>query len=490
METKRSLRAVVTAVFLCLCLLLPVVKTDAAGGKTVYINGESVHIRKEATTKSTSLGKVSFTYATLNAKVDGQEAVSGSGTSWYNITCNGITGYVYGMYVTEISDTPVGDFDSTLNLFPESYRAGLTLIHSVYPNWQFVPEYLNITLDQAVECESGRKLISKSIVDGDENLKKEWAVTDTSNFAGKTTLEPGYYYATNAAIKNYMSPQNFLDTTYVFVFMPQAFDPNLQNTEGLKTVVKDTFLDNDTHISMLMNAGKDSGVSPYVLAATIISEQGANGGSNSLVAGYSIDGVKYYNYFNFGASGSTKDEIRLSGAQYAKSRGWDSPAASITGGAKMYSNGYISNNQDNYYYTNFNVKNITEADVASKTAKHQYASNLNDSGNKAFRLSKSFVTNTQSSITFRIPVYKGEGGTPGNPSTPSSPTSPSVKKGDPNNDGTINALDLAAVKKHILGVASLSGDGFNAADVTGDSKINALDLAAIKKHILGLATIS
>ena len=63
-----------------------------------------------------------------------------------------------------------------------------------------------------------------------------------------------------------------------------------------------------------------------------------------------------------------------------------------------------------------------------------------------------------------------------------------VVYGDANGDGRIAATDLLAVKKHILGVQTLTGAYARAAQLSG-SKIAATSLLAIKKHILGTAPI-
>ena len=63
-----------------------------------------------------------------------------------------------------------------------------------------------------------------------------------------------------------------------------------------------------------------------------------------------------------------------------------------------------------------------------------------------------------------------------------------VVYGDANGDGRIAATDLLAVKKHILGVRTLTGAYARAAQLSG-SKIAATSLLAIKKHILGTAPI-
>ncbi|MDR3345253.1 MAG: dockerin type I domain-containing protein, partial [Oscillospiraceae bacterium] len=62
-------------------------------------------------------------------------------------------------------------------------------------------------------------------------------------------------------------------------------------------------------------------------------------------------------------------------------------------------------------------------------------------------------------------------------------------KGDVNNDKKVNSLDLLLVKRHILGIATLSGDAFNAADINGDGKVNSVDSMKILRHILGIETL-
>lgn len=62
--------------------------------------------------------------------------------------------------------------------------------------------------------------------------------------------------------------------------------------------------------------------------------------------------------------------------------------------------------------------------------------------------------------------------------------------GDVNGDGTINALDLLKVQKHILKTSSLTGAYQKSADVNKDGTINALDLLRVQKHILGDTFIS
>ncbi|MBQ6661849.1 MAG: hypothetical protein IJM57_10630 [Lachnospiraceae bacterium] len=66
---------------------------------------------------------------------------------------------------------------------------------------------------------------------------------------------------------------------------------------------------------------------------------------------------------------------------------------------------------------------------------------------------------------------------------------PIIVYGDVNGDGAITALDLLYVKRHILGINSLSGVFLSAGDVKTGDGISALDLLYVKRHILGISAI-
>jgi hypothetical protein len=65
-------------------------------------------------------------------------------------------------------------------------------------------------------------------------------------------------------------------------------------------------------------------------------------------------------------------------------------------------------------------------------------------------------------------------------------TGSSNLKGDANCDNQVKANDLLLVKKHVLGIGDLSGQGFTNADVNGDGNVKANDLLLIKKFVLGI----
>ena len=60
-----------------------------------------------------------------------------------------------------------------------------------------------------------------------------------------------------------------------------------------------------------------------------------------------------------------------------------------------------------------------------------------------------------------------------------------ICRGDVNGDDVINVVDLAIVKKHLLGKIILKDEGFTLGDIDGDGNIGVVDLALIKKHLLG-----
>jgi len=55
---------------------------------------------------------------------------------------------------------------------------------------------------------------------------------------------------------------------------------------------------------------------------------------------------------------------------------------------------------------------------------------------------------------------------------------------DLNGDGSVNALDLAALRSHLLGITVLTGTNLVNADLNKDGQVDAIDYAALKKYLL------
>ncbi len=508
-------RKILSAVLCIIILVCSCVLTVNAESVTGFVNGTNVRIRKEATTTSEEIAKVSNVNVTINyTKEDGQEVSTGNKV-WYNVTYtdnNGTayTGFVYSEFVT-LNPQYVYDenFEKNLENFPESYREALRALHAKYPNWKFVANKFDLTFKDAVEAQYGvnnvqdtRKWVEFSY-GGNEWRDMRGYNADTDTWLVK---ESRWTYASRAAIEYFMDPRNSLNEGMIFAFMQQSYHEDENTKENLRTIVKGTFLeagydkdgdgnaDTDAYIDDLIVAAQSSKVSPYVLAATIIVEQGTDG-KTDLISGTYPGFEDCYNFFNFATSGSTTAEMVQSGLTYAKDNGWNDRTSAIIGGANKYADGYIDVGQDTYYYKDFNVVN--------KIWWHQYASALYDAWTNAKYLQKGCITNTDATITFSIPIFTNmpetacpapsvvviPEPTPNPDPEPAPPPEPVIKKGDTNDDGIINAVDLAAVKMHILGVKGLEGNAFKAGDVNSDGAINAVDLAAIKMHILGVKSI-
>ena len=372
----------------------------SAAASRAYINGTNVRIRSEAALNSATLDdstilcEVSRVFVYING-----EKKDAQGDTWYNVKYNGITGYIKNAdYVQLVNETVDKDFEAQLAAFPESYRNYLRELHAVYPNWKFYADNINMTLDKAVSLELVRKVTDlKSL---------SWRSMDLGSYdwgTGKwvTTEKGRWYYVSREVIKYYMDPRNFLNASYIYIFMQQNYDPVRQTEEGLRKVISGTFLEkgyggeNDAYVKDIMAAASSSKVNPYILAGTIIQEQGVNGTSDLISGNYSgYEG--FYNFFNISANG---ENPTLNGLKYAKDKGWNTRSKAIAGGAQFCGNSYVSTGQNTYFYMNYNIK---EPDRIW----HQYATAVHDSASKGYNVSKTYADLKTAELDFLIPVYK------------------------------------------------------------------------------------
>ncbi len=157
-----------------------------------------------------------------------------------------------------------------------------------------------------------------------------------------------------------------------------------------------------SYVDILMDAAAKSGVSPYVLAAMILQEQGVNGGT-PLISGNYSGYTGYYNFFNVEAYQSGSMSATQMGLRYASQSGtygrpWNTVEKSILGGAQNYGENYVKAGQNTFYLKKFNVQ-------GSNPYKHQYMSNVQGAASEAERLSKAYSSLKNSALEFYIPVY-------------------------------------------------------------------------------------
>lgn len=341
-----------------------------------------------------------------------------SGVAWYKIGYGSGFGYVRNDYIINVTAIPKYDFDAdfetnlTKQNFPESYKVLLRKLHANHPQWIFMADHLSMTWEEAVDAESvvGLTLVQNgvsSIPDSWKSMaqyaydweKKAYVSYDTGNWVT----------AEREVVEYYMEPRNFLNEDNIFMFLDQSYNSNLQNAEGLQKVLDGTFMEGefpedtyDTYNAVIMDAAKQSGVSPYVLASMIIIEQGSKG------TGASISGTQkgyegIYNFFNFNAYASGGLTAVANGLKFASSgstyeRPWNTRAKSIIGGAKYYGKGYVSRGQDTFYYKKFNV-------ISPSFYANQYMTNVQGAVLEA-RESRDAYKDSEAELIFSIPVYK------------------------------------------------------------------------------------
>ena len=336
--------------------------------------------------------------------------------------------------------------------FPASYTKLLSALHRDHPYWQFEPVLVTsmnsqYTFDYVVSQED---VGSRNLVTTSSWAPSPWTSAGNANYSpyyhpDDTTLyDSGWRRASNAAVRYFLDPRNFLNDVDVFIFESLEYNFGIHTLERVGNTLSGSFMGNgaacDNGISYaqhIFNCGVQYNVSPVALAGRLKQEQGV--GNSPLVKGtlgttlynYYInkpdtdgrspvwgsvkktdvfdtaallgyDGL--YNFFNIGASGNGRFAIYLNAAKEAASGGWNTKAKAITGGAEKFAQKYVGGYQYTLYFQKFNtdprstrnfwgqyMQNIAGALTEGRTARKTYA----DSG----ILERAFV--------FKIPVYGG-----------------------------------------------------------------------------------
>ncbi len=337
----------------------------------------------------------------------GSEKAS-NGKLWYKYQYSASQiGYLCSDYVTVKTVTSDGDFEAymTAQGFPESYKAGLRMLHAAHPQWVFKALKLDYSWSSALSKETakpGTNLVSPS---SPVSYRSTVAGAYNSSTGAWTKYDTSWYAADSRVVAYYMDPRNFLSENGIYQFMTHRYDASTQNESTVAAVISGSFMQGknpgggySSYTALINEAGKNTGVNPNVLAAMIIQEQGWGGSSLSSGTYSGYEG--YYNFFNIGAYTTSSMNAIQRGLWYAKQQGWDTPYKAIVGGAQFYANNYVNNNQDTYYTKKFNVKN-----GLSKVATHQYMTNVSGAASEGSLLKRAFNSNNSYSVSFEIPVY-------------------------------------------------------------------------------------
>ncbi len=316
----------------------------------------------------------------------------------------------YTIYLLNGNDSG-GFYQNTLSKFPASYYSGLWLLHNLKPSYVFKPYYTNLSFNTALEAESsyGRSLIEKSSYPS--FVKPNSKVYD----------KPDWMAAKPEVVSYFLDPRNFFTPEKIFMFEMLGFDPKVHTIDGVKEIIKGSFMDgaDQDYANMIFEAGKEAGVSPYFLASRIIQEMGYKGES-ALSRGEVTGFEGFYNFYNIGAYATTDPGgAVINGAKYAQwgkdwvgkeitdqeasfLLPWTSADKAIKGGAKWIASGYIDKGQNTLYFQKFDV-----LDDGTEKYNHQYAQNIMMAYSEGRRYYRSYASigMTDAGFEFVIPVY-------------------------------------------------------------------------------------
>lgn len=288
-----------------------------------------------------------------------------------------------------------------IEMFPESYRAALYALKEKHPAWTFVKMNTNLDWNDAVynEMQNSRSLVYYTFPD--------WA-------KGSLYDSHNWYHATEPALKKYMDPRNGLTEDAIFQFELLTYNEQNHTEEVIAAFLNNTFMNDSqpapgtqmsyAHIFWAVGQDDDIKVSPFHLAARVLQEQGR--GDSPLISGTYPGFEGCYNYFNINASGTSNEQIYVSGLTYAKNQNppWDSAYWSILGGGKFISGNYIGKGQNTLYLQKYNVNPNGDYTVYT----HQYMQNISAPTTEALSVRKLYAgaDALDSPFVFNIPVYE------------------------------------------------------------------------------------
>ena len=193
----------------------------------------------------TGYGKINTlfqgTSVTVTDEVTGQD-----GKAWAAITFSGGSGFVQKSFLeVQANYSYDGDFENRLAAegFPESYKERLRSVHAQYPSWIFKAQHIGIGWEEVIQNESvtGRNLV-------DKDSRSSWKSTAKGAFDWGRNYWPGFdsskwVAASDAVIRYYMDPRNFLDPTYIFQFLQQSYNEGSQSAAGVEILAKGSFME-------------------------------------------------------------------------------------------------------------------------------------------------------------------------------------------------------------------------------------------------------
>ena len=297
-------------------------------------------------------------------------------------------------------------FETSLAGFDESYKPYLRYLHTIHPNWKFVPMNTNLDFETSYLAEKAVSSIEISTGNCEQN---PYHIT-----------ESGWCIANEETTKFYLDPRNFLSEKYIFMFQRLNNDDKFEESvvqgvlNGNSLMEGVSLLDGgQSYASIFVEAGTYANVSPVYLATLAIQEIGS-GGINTSGEEFEYKGFNYsglYNFFNIGAYSGEDNPTKAglvfanggtSGSETSYGRPWTSPKLAIKGGASFIAKGYIASTQYTIYLKKFNVNPDSKY-----IYNYQYQANLAAPSSESAKMYNSLKKSDllDKPYTFVIPQY-------------------------------------------------------------------------------------
>jgi len=297
--------------------------------------------------------------------------------------------------ITQILGTEIDKIDE--QKYP-GFKQMIQSLQEKHPNWNFKILYTDLDWNEVIKNEYvGHGASPSNLVPVGTSYSGEWICESCT--ANKYYDNGSWRCASEKTLKYMMDARNSINENDLFQFMELTYQEC--TLEKIKPMVIGTFLENDSYINAIIEAGKNYNVSPYYIVALAIQEQGAKG--SSTISGNYAGYEGYYNIFNINASGNGNGTIITNALDYAKKNGWTTIEKSIDGGVKKISTSYISKGQNTLYLQKFDVDN-TDGDLYW----HQYQQNVMAAQYEGETIRETFeeINAIDSAYTFVIPVYE------------------------------------------------------------------------------------
>lgn len=283
--------------------------------------------------------------------------------------------------------------------FPSSYQNALKKLSELHPNWTFTAFYTGMSWEDFINKETSAHL--RNTVHNSRDVSWKCSCGQVAS---------GYACASRSILEYYADPRNFTTESGIFQFLEMSYNSSVHTKAGVQSIIKGTFMDKNItftldgqqktmhYADIIMDAAKESKISPYSIAIKIIQEVGRQG-SQSVSGTYpGYEGL--YNFFNIGAY--DQGNAIENGLIKAREKGWTNQYVSIIEGSKYMADSYINVGQNTAYFYKFDV-----VDGSNGVCWHQYMTNIEDPSSQAKNLYNTYAKNNilDASLNFIIPVF-------------------------------------------------------------------------------------